>query len=240
MPTEDVPANSGSRFCLIIRSRDYPQRLVLEKLIAAGLSPVEVVPESWRGLHASIRPLVTIMFLDTSDTQSLGVLVELSEHLQDGQLLAVVPNAEEIPFVLAAGTDVVLTDDLLDSALEAKLAAMLKMLQQDPKRSLRSTVIAPGVSIDLGARRLSGPLGTVGLSPFEMSVFNQLAEHQGRVVPATTLVSTARGQDIDEPNASRTAKTYIRRMRKKLELVGGSADAIATVRSAGYMLESDR
>lgn len=231
--------DSEPRFCLIVRSRDYEQNVVVTAVIGGGLSPVEVGPQSWRAIYATLKPVITIAFVDASDPQGLGELTELSEELHRGTLLAVVPNVEQVPFVLAAGTMDFLTDDMLEAAIPAQLAAMLRrMVPEEPERGgSRILDLSVGVGIDRGARRLIGPDRTVSLSPFEMSLLMQLAEHRGQAIPAQVLLSVAKGREASEFDASRTVKTYVRRIRKKFESVGASPALIATVRSAGYMME---
>lgn len=231
--------DSETRFCLIVRSRDYQQSAVLSAVIDGGLSPVEVGPQSWRAIYATIKPVVTIAFVDVSDPQDLGELTELSEELPRGTLLAVVPNPEQVPFVLAAGTTDFLTDDMLIAAIPAQLAAMLRRAApaEGLHTSNRMLELSAGVAIDRGARRLAGPQGTVSLSPFEMSLLAQLVEHRGHAIPAKVLLSVAKGRDASDVDASRTVKTYVRRIRKKFESVGANSALIATVRSAGYMME---
>ncbi len=236
---QETYVDSEPRFCLIVRSREYQQNVVLSALIDGGLSPVEVGPQSWRAIYATLKPVITIALVDASNPQDLGELTELSEELRRGTLLAVVPNADQVPFVLAAGTTDFLTDEILEAAIPAQIAAMLRrMAPEDQQRSgSRMMELSAGVGIDRGARRLIGPEGTVSLSPFEMSLLAQLTERRGHAIPAQVLLSVAKGREASEIDASRTVKTYVRRIRKKFESVGANPALIATVRSAGYMME---
>jgi DNA-binding response OmpR family regulator len=226
-------------YCLIVRSREYDQRLLLSSVIEAGFLPVEVAPQSWRAVYSSLKPVITIAVVDASTALGLGELTELSEELPRGSLLAVVPRAEQVPYVVAAGSAEFLSDEILTAALPAQLLAMRRKLNLDfPLASSEDEIeLAEGVGIDARSRRLTGPEGTVSLSPFEMSLLSQLAAHRGYTVTPLELLSTAKGREASAADAARTVKTYIRRIRKKFEEVGANPRLIATVRNAGYMLE---
>lgn len=227
------------RYCLIVRSREYDQRLLLSAVIEAGFLPVEVAPQSWRAVHSSLKPAITIAVVDASTALGLGQLTELSEELERGSLLAVVPRAEQVPYVVAAGSAEFLSDEILTAALPAQLSAMRRKLNLDAPTAARNEEIevSADVTIDARSRRLSGPGGTVSLSPFEMSLLAQLAANRGYAVSSKELLSTAKGSEASPIDAARTVKTYVRRIRKKFEAVGADPRLIATVRNAGYMME---
>lgn len=227
------------KFCLIVSSREYPRSVVLPALLERGFSPVEVTPQSWRAIYGSLNPVLTIAFVDASNAQDLGELTELSEELPKGTLLAIVPAVEQVPYVVAAGTNDFLTDNILEAALSAQLAAMTRSVGPDaePNRASTTIELGTGMRIELGSRRLIGPVGTVSLSPFEMSLLEQLAERRGHAIPARILLSIAKGEEATDFDASRTVKTYVRRIRKKFETVGANQHLIATVRGVGYMME---
>ena len=89
------------------------------------------------------------------------------------------------------------------------------------------------LTMDLGTHKVSRDGRDVALGPTEFRLLRALMERPGTVLAREQLLESVWGRDIYvEP---RTVDVHIRRIRKALN-GEGEADAIRTVRSAGYAL----
>ena len=92
------------------------------------------------------------------------------------------------------------------------------------------------IEMDLVGHKVKRGGEGVALGPTEFRLLRHFLEHPGRVFSRERLLDSVWGHDSDiEP---RTVDVHIRRLRKAIN-VGGRADIIRTVRSAGYALDSE-
>jgi two-component system KDP operon response regulator KdpE len=97
-----------------------------------------------------------------------------------------------------------------------------------PSRVVRSG----GVTIDLAGQSVVRDGAEVKLSPTEYGLLSALAQHAGQVMDHRTLLRTVWGPTYgDERNYLRT---FIQRLRSKLENDPRNPDLIVTVGARGY------
>jgi two-component system, OmpR family, response regulator len=123
---------------------------------------------------------------------------------------------------LDCGADDYLTKPFSYVVLLARLRALLR--RGAPARPAVLTFGA--VSLDPATRRVEAAGAEVGLTVREFALLEYLMRHAGQVVSKTQLLD--RVFDAEEPNL---VEVYIGYLRRKL-----GADAIETVRGAGYRL----
>ena len=123
---------------------------------------------------------------------------------------------------LDCGADDYLTKPFSYVVLLARLRALLRR-----GAPVRPAVLRCGpISLDPASRRVLAGGEDVGLTVREFSLLEYLMRHPGQVVSKTQLLD--RVFDAEEPNL---VEVYIGYLRRKL-----GADAIETVRGAGYRL----
>ena len=133
---------------------------------------------------------------------------------------------------LDMGADDYLAKPFGADELLARIRAVLRRAQQPPGPS--KVVRAGAVTIDLARRSVIRDGDEVRLSPTEYGLLAVLAQHAGQVMDHRTLLRTVWGPSYgDERNYLRT---FIQRLRSKLEPDPKNPEIIVTVGARGYRL----
>ncbi|HEV2141841.1 MAG TPA: response regulator transcription factor [Candidatus Dormibacteraeota bacterium] len=131
---------------------------------------------------------------------------------------------------LDLGADDYLAKPFGADELLARIRAVVRRAQQ-PASSSR-VVRAGDVAVDLGSHTVMRKTSEVRLSPTEYGLLAALAEHAGQVMDHRTLLRTVWGPGYgDERNYLRT---FIQRLRVKLEGDPKNPEVIETVGTRGY------
>ncbi len=131
---------------------------------------------------------------------------------------------------LDMGADDYLAKPFGADELLARIRAVLRRAQQPPAHA--RTVTAGTVTVDLGSQAVMKNGVEVRLSPTEYGLLAALAEHAGRLMDHRTLLRTVWGPGYgDERNYLRT---FIQRLRTKLEADPKNPEVIVTVGARGY------
>jgi two-component system KDP operon response regulator KdpE len=131
---------------------------------------------------------------------------------------------------LDMGADDYLAKPFGADELLARIRAVLRRAQPPPAQT---KVIRTGsVTVDLGGQSVTRNGDEVRLSPTEYGLLAALAEHAGQVMDHRTLLRTVWGPGYgDERNYLRT---FIQRLRVKLEADPKNPEVIVTVGARGY------
>ena len=139
-------------------------------------------------------------------------------------------SAEEKAAVLDLGADDYLAKPFSVNELQARVRALLRRGQYDA-----ATHVARGaLGFDTVTRTLTIRGSMIALSAREISVFELLFQHYGRVVSKEQIVERLYG--YDEAPSLNAIEVYISRLRKKLE---GSGAVVRTCHGRGYQLDED-
>jgi two-component system KDP operon response regulator KdpE len=131
---------------------------------------------------------------------------------------------------LDMGADDYLAKPFGADELSARIRAVLRRAQ--PRTSQRKVVQVGDVSVDLGSQAVLRSGVEVRVSPTEYGLLATLAEHAGRLMDHRTLLRTVWGPGYgDERNYLRT---FIQRLRSKLEVDPKNPEIIVTVGARGY------
>lgn len=128
---------------------------------------------------------------------------------------------------LNAGADDYLVKPFDLSELTARVAAVARRYCGSPNPLVRLGVY----SVDVMARRATGPAGEVTLSAREWIVLETLLRNSGRIVPRSQIED--RLYDFGEGAESNTVEVFVSRLRRKF-----GHDAIETQRGLGYRIPS--
>lgn len=89
------------------------------------------------------------------------------------------------------------------------------------------------ISVNFNGYIAEGAGGPIDVTPREIKLLRLLVEHSGRVLSRDCILDELWG--ADRPVFDRTVDSYIKNLRKKLNL-----DCITTVTGVGYKLEDDK
>jgi two-component system KDP operon response regulator KdpE len=131
---------------------------------------------------------------------------------------------------LDMGADDYLAKPFGADELLARIRAVLRRVKQPARQTTAAS--AGNVVVDLGAQSVIRGGGEVRLSPTEYGLLAALAEKAGQVVDHRTLLREVWGPGYgDERNYLRT---FIQRLRVKLEADPKNPEVIVTVGARGY------
>jgi len=134
------------------------------------------------------------------------------------------------------GADDYVTKPFNPDELVVRVAAVLRRTVGAAKQTGRGPLIYPGVEIDLERRRVVVDGGEVRLSRMEWELLAQLAGNAGRVMLHAELLSRIWGPEFRDE--SHYLRTWVSRLRAKLEPDGGTPGLITTFPGIGYRLEA--
>lgn len=104
------------------------------------------------------------------------------------------------------------------------------LLRRSGKTSELHQIQFGDITIDFGGYTASGKNGQIDLTPKEIDLLKLLVEHKGLVLTRSQILDELWGYDY--PIMERTIDTYIKNLRKKLNL-----DWVITVKGVGYKYE---
>jgi len=129
-------------------------------------------------------------------------------------------------------------DDYLVKPFEfAELLARLRALARRSTQKLQQDIMqVGGLTLNRTAKLLKKGDQDIQLSPREFQIFDLLAQNLGIVVPREIILDRIWGMEADV--SSNNIDSYVKLLRKKLEL-GGSKAMLHTIRGVGYKLEAE-
>jgi two-component system KDP operon response regulator KdpE len=225
---------------LILVVDDEPPivRLVRSKLLADGYS----VETAGSGEEA-------IAFLD-HERPDLIILDLMMPGIDGFETLRRVRAKSQVPVILLtarsgdadvsrgfhSGADDYLTKPFNPDELALRVAAVLRRTAGTAPIGGKSVLVYPGVTIDLDRRTVSVNDEEVRLSRTEWELLSQLAGNAGRVMLHGELLSRIWGPEFrDEAHYLRT---WVSRLRAKLEADPSAPELITTFPGLGYRMES--
>jgi DNA-binding response OmpR family regulator len=133
---------------------------------------------------------------------------------------------------LDAGADDYLTKPFSFKVLVARLRALARRKQVEPRSQLR----VDDLVLDAVTHELKRTGSLVSLSRTEFVLLELLMRHPGRVITRARLIEAVWGHERDVQ--SNTLDVFIRQLRTKIEPTG-SAKLIHTIRGVGYSLREE-
>lgn len=118
--------------------------------------------------------------------------------------------------------------------LMMRVTAVLKRSKSAPAAQNDKVVVAPALTIDFSARRVSIADQPLELSPKEYDLLFYMVRNRGIALTREKLLSEVWGYDFYGDD--RTLDTHIKLLRREL---GSYADRITTLRGVGYRFEQD-
>ncbi len=131
-------------------------------------------------------------------------------------------------------------DDYLVKPFEfAELLARLRALGRRSTQKIQHEIIEVGdFSLNRTAKVLKKKNQVIQLSPREFQIFDLLAQNIGIVVPRDIILDRIWGMESDV--SSNNIDSYMKILRKKLDVDEDGQSIIRTVRGVGYKLEAGK
>jgi len=139
---------------------------------------------------------------------------------------------EDVVTGLDAGADDYLTKPFSFRVLLARLRALARRRQVDPRTRLQVSDLV----LDPATHRVERAGSSLALTRTEFGILDLLMKNAGRVLTRERLIQGVWGHDCEVE--SNTLDVFIRQLRLKVE-PPGSRKLIQTVRGVGYMLRED-
>jgi two-component system KDP operon response regulator KdpE len=213
-------------------------RLVRAKLQADGYAVVTAARgEEALDLLEDQRPDLVVLDLMMPGMDGFETLRHIREQSQLPviMLTARAGDADKLRG-LQSGADDYVTKPFNPDELSARIAAVLRRTAGSAPAGGRTILRYPGVEIDLERRRATVDGEEVRLSRTEWELLSQLAGNAGRVMLHGELLSRIWGPEFrDEVHYLRT---WVSRLRAKLEPDDDSPKLITTFPGLGYRLEA--
>ncbi|WP_428562877.1 MAG: response regulator [Solidesulfovibrio sp. DCME] len=217
---------------LIVEDDDDIVELLAFNLQSAGFA-TETAKDGYDALAKARRatPAGIILDLMLPGLDGFEVCKELKRDPKTAAVPVIMLTArgEEVDRIvgLELGADDYVVKPFSPRELILRLRAVLK--RHAPEQEKRQVLSRDGLSVDLGAHRVSLDGQEVALTATEFRLLAELFQSTGRVLTRDRLLNSVWGYEFE--GYARTVDTHIRRLRQKL---GHCARMIETVRGVGY------
>jgi two-component system KDP operon response regulator KdpE len=218
---------------ILVIEDDAALRRVLASSLERGGHRVTVAPDGSAGLEELKRADLDVVLLDIGlpFVDGWRILATLEGHRQPSVIVISARGDEQDKVrALDLGADDYLTKPFGADELLARVRAVLRRVR--PAAEEKRIVRCGGVVVDLGSRTVSRAGAEVRLSPTEYVLLAELARNAGRLVEQRLLLSRVWGPSYVGDRAY--LRTFIQRLRRKLETDPASPSVIVTVGRQGY------
>jgi two-component system KDP operon response regulator KdpE len=226
------------RLILIVDDEPPIVRLVKAKLKVDGYEVLTATrgDEALRILEDEVPDLVVLDVM-MPDMDGFETLRRIRQHSQVPVVMLTARGSDADKLKgLQSGADDYVTKPFNPDELEARISAVLRRTTGAVAVGAGPVLRYPGVEIDLERRRVTVEGEEIRLSRTEWELLAQLAGNAGRVMMHAELLSRIWGPEYrDEAHYLRT---WVSRLRTKLEPSEASSTLITTFPGMGYRLES--
>jgi two-component system KDP operon response regulator KdpE len=217
---------------LVIEDDPALRRVLIGSLERAG-HRVTVASDGAAGMQQLISAPLDIVLLDIGLPFVDGwKILESLEGRRQPSVIVISARGEEQDKVRALnlGADDYLTKPFGVDELLARVHAVLRRVH--PAGEARRLVRCDDVVVDLGSRAVSKAGSEVRLSPTEYVLLAELARNAGQLMDQRVLLSRVWGPSYAGDRAY--LRTFIQRLRRKLETEPANPRIIVTVGRQGY------
>lgn len=220
---------------LVVEDEEAIAELIAINLRHSGFE-VEVAANAEQALAAVDRVLPDLAIIDWMLPGQSGLVLakrwRSQARTRELPMIMLTARADEADKIagLDAGADDYLTKPFSTNELMARIRAVLR---RKAPEALDSVVVAGGLRLDPGTRRVSRNERDVKLGPTEFRLLHFLMTHPERVHSRAQLLDRVWGDHVFIEE--RTVDVHVKRLREALSPVQ-CAGMIETVRGAGYRL----
>jgi DNA-binding response OmpR family regulator len=217
---------------------------LIQLLSGEGYSVTHV--EAGAGVAAlveELQPDLLLLDLSLPDVDGLDVCRSVRQRRPALPIVLLTARNEEVDIVvgLGAGADDYVVKPFRVAELVARIKARLRLVDRDDLAGADgvgrdpSTAGAPGLRIDVAARRIWVDDEEITLSPKEFDLLAHLAARPGVTVRREDIMSEV--WDEHWWGSSRTLDTHVATLRRKLGDTGDTPRFISTIRGVGLRFE---
>jgi len=217
---------------LIVEDDEDIVELLAFNLQNAGFA-TETAKDGYEALAKARRtpPAGIILDLMLPGLDGFEVCKELKRDAKvaGAPIIMLTARGEEVDRIvgLELGADDYVVKPFSPRELILRLRAVLKRHAPEPEK--RQVLARDGLSVDMGAHRVSLGGEEVALTATEFRLLAELFQSAGRVLTRDRLLNSVWGYEFE--GYARTVDTHVRRLRQKL---GPFSNMIETVRGVGY------
>jgi two-component system KDP operon response regulator KdpE len=218
---------------ILVIEDDAALRGMVTASLERGGHRVSTAPDGRAGLEALRSADLDIVLLDIGlpFVDGWRILATLEGHRQPSVIVISARGDEQDKVrALDLGADDYLTKPFGADELLARVRAVLRRVRPVPEE--RQVVECDDVVVDLGSRAVTKSGQEVRLSPTEYVLLAELARNAGKLMEQRTLLSRVWGPSYVGDRAY--LRTFIQRLRRKLEADPASPSIIVTVGRQGY------
>jgi two-component system, OmpR family, KDP operon response regulator KdpE len=218
---------------ILVIEDDPALRAVLAGNLERGGHRVTVASDGLSGLEQLKTPGRDIVLLDIGLPFVDGWrILETLDGRRQPSVIVISARGEEMDKVRALdlGADDYLTKPFGADELLARVRAVLRRVR--PQAERRQVIRCEDVVVDLGSRAVTRAGDEVRLSPTEYVLLAELARNAGQLMDQRVLLSRVWGPSYAGDRAY--LRTFIQRLRRKLESDPAAPRIIVTVGRQGY------
>jgi two-component system KDP operon response regulator KdpE len=224
-------------FRVLVVEDDGPIRAVLKTLLESAGYRVEQAETAARALveARANRPDLILVDLGLPDRDGQQLIRDIRAFSPVPLLVLSARTAEdEMVRALDGGAD----DYVVKPFQAGELLARIRAALRRPVRPADAAPVTVGrLQVDLVAREVRSAEGPVHLTPLEFRLLACLLQRRGLVVTRDQIIREVWGPtDVDD---TRSLRTYVRTLRRKLEVDPGRPEVLRTEAGVGYRLLVD-